>query len=127
MHVILSYKCTFGLLYQRRKNVDGNMVANHDDNRKLHDDQKTQMLLVRLQNTTSNEVVFSTHLLFNDSQQKQMEDRLVLFAATLPQSELIGLSYLSANDLHKENERSFGNNKYTSSYQEQGECCEVCK
>ena len=112
MHVILSYKCTFGLLYQRRKNVDGNMVANHDDNRKLHDDQKTQMLLVRLQNTTSNEVVFSTHLLFNDSQQKQMEDRLVLFAATLPQSELIGLSYLSANDLHKENERSFGNNKY---------------
>ena len=42
-------------------------------------------------------VVFSTHLLLNDSQQKQMDDRLVLFAATLTQSELIVLSYLSAN------------------------------
>ena len=48
-------------------------------------------------------LVFSTHLLLNDSQQKQMDDRLVLFAATVAQSELIVLSYL-----HKENERSFG-------------------
>ena len=26
------------------QNVDENMVANYDDNRKLHDDQKTQMI-----------------------------------------------------------------------------------
>ena len=49
-------------------------------------------------------LVFSTHLLLNDSQQKQMEDRLVLFAATVPQSELI----FPRIDLLKENERSFG-------------------
>ena len=57
-------------------------------------------------------VVFSTHLLLKDSQQKQMDDRLALFAATVAQSKLSKLStafsYLSINDLHKENERSFG-------------------
>ena len=42
-------------------------------------------------------VAFSTYLLLKDSQQKRMDDRLVLFAATVAQSELIALSYLSEN------------------------------
>ena len=46
----------------------------------------------------------TTHLLLNDSQQKQMDDCLVLFAATVAQSELI----FQRIDLHKERERSFG-------------------
>ena len=58
-------------------------------------------------------MVFSTHLLLNDSQQKQMDDRLVLFAATVAQSKLSKLCRLVSSifpriDLHKENERSFG-------------------
>ena len=39
-------------------------------------------------------VVFSTHLLLKDSQQKQMDDRLVLFAATVTQSKLSKLCRL---------------------------------
>ena len=58
-------------------------------------------------------VVFSTHLLLKDSQQKQMDDRLVLFAATVAQSKLSKLCRLISLifpriDLHKENETSFG-------------------
>ena len=58
-------------------------------------------------------VVFSTHLLLKDSQQKQMEDRLVLIAATEAQSKLSNLCGLLSRifpriDLHQENERSFG-------------------
>ena len=58
-------------------------------------------------------VVFSTHLLLKDSQQKQIDERLVLFAATLAQSKLSQLCRLISRiypriDLHKENERSFG-------------------
>ena len=58
-------------------------------------------------------VVFRTHLLLKDSQQKQMDDRLVLFAATVAQSKLGKLCRLLSCilpriDLHKENERSFG-------------------
>ena len=57
-------------------------------------------------------VVFSTHLLLKDSQQKQTDDRLVLFAATVAQSKLSQLCRLISRmypriDLHKENERSF--------------------
>ena len=53
-------------------------------------------------------VVFSTHLLLKDSQQKQMDDRLVLFAATVVQSKLSKLCRLLSSifpriDLHKEN------------------------
>ena len=58
-------------------------------------------------------VVFSTHLLLKGSQQKQMDDRLVLFAATVAQSKLSNLCRLLSRifpriDLHMENERSFG-------------------
>ena len=58
-------------------------------------------------------VVFSTHLLLRDSQQKQMDDSSVLFAATVAQSKLSKLCRLISRifpriDLHKENERSFG-------------------
>ena len=58
-------------------------------------------------------VAFSTHLLLKDSQQKQMDDRLILFAAALAQSKLSQLCRLisriySRIDLHKENERSLG-------------------
>ena len=58
-------------------------------------------------------VVFGTHLLLKDSQQKQMDDRLVLFAASVAQSKLSKLGRLLSRifpriDLHEENERSFG-------------------
>ena len=58
-------------------------------------------------------VVFSTHLLLKDSQQKQMGDRLVLFTATLAQSKLSQLCHPLSRifppiDLHKDNERSYG-------------------
>ena len=56
-------------------------------------------------------MVFSTHLLLNDSQQKQIDGPLVLFAATVAQSKLCRLvsSIFPRIDLHiKENERSFG-------------------
>ena len=58
-------------------------------------------------------VVFSTHLLLRESQQKQMDDCSVLFAATVAQSKLSKLCRLLSRifpriDLHKENERSFG-------------------
>ena len=39
-------------------------------------------------------VVFSTHLLLKDSQQKQMDDRLVLSTATVAQSKLSKLCRL---------------------------------
>ena len=59
-------------------------------------------------------VAFSTHLLLKDSQQKQMDDRLVLFAATLAQSKLSQLCRLISRifpriDLHKKNEGHSGN------------------
>ena len=58
-------------------------------------------------------VVFSTHLLLRDSQQKQMDDCLVLFAATVAQSKLSQLCRPLSRifpriDLHNKNERSFG-------------------
>ena len=59
-------------------------------------------------------VVFSTHLLLKDSQQKQVDDRLALFAAAVAQiGKLSTLCRLlcrifQPTDLHKENERSFG-------------------
>ena len=63
------------------------MVGNCDDNRKLHDSQKTQMIW-SFRKTLQAELifigeVFRTHLLLKDSQQKQMDDGLVLFAATV--------------------------------------------
>ena len=39
-------------------------------------------------------VVFSTHLLLRDSRQKEMDDRLVLFAAAVAQSKLSKLCRL---------------------------------
>ena len=39
-------------------------------------------------------VVFSTHLLLKDFQQRQMDDSLVLFAATVAQSKLSKLCRL---------------------------------
>ena len=58
-------------------------------------------------------VVFSTHLLLKDSQQKQMDDRLVLFAATVAQSKLSNICRLLSSifpriDWRQENESSFG-------------------
>ena len=63
-----------------------------DDKRKLHDSQKTQMIK-SFRKTLQAELifiglVFRTHLLMEDSQQKQMDDGLVLFAATVAQSKL---------------------------------------
>ena len=63
-----------------------------DDKRKLHDSQKTQMIK-SFRKTLQAElifigIVFRTHLLLKDSQQKQMDDGLVLFAATVAQSKL---------------------------------------
>ena len=58
-------------------------------------------------------VVFSTHQLLKYSQQKQMDDRLALFAAIVAQSKLSELCYLLSRifpriDLRNENERSIG-------------------
>ena len=58
-------------------------------------------------------VVFSTHLLLTVYQQKQMDDRLVLLAATVAQSKLSKLCLLLSRifpriAFHKENEWSFG-------------------
>ena len=58
-------------------------------------------------------VIFRTHLLLKNSQQRQMDDRLVLFAATVTQIKLSKFCRLISRifpriDLHKENERSFG-------------------
>ena len=58
-------------------------------------------------------VIFSTFLLLKDSQQKQMDDSLVLFAATVGQRKLSKLCRMISRifpqiDLHKENERSLG-------------------
>ena len=52
-------------------------------------------------------VVFSTHLLLKDSQQKQIDDCLVLYAATVAQSKLNKLYRLLCRifpriDLHEE-------------------------
>ena len=63
-------------------------------------------------------VVLSTHLLLKDSQQKQMDDSLVLFAATVVQSKLSKLCRLLSSifpqiDLHKENERLIGKKQQT--------------
>ena len=46
-------------------------------------------------------VVFGTHLLLKDSQQKQMDDRLVLFAATVAQSKLSKLCRLHSPSFHE--------------------------
>ena len=43
-------------------------------------------------------VVFSTHLLLKDSQQKQIDDCLVLYAATVAQSKLNNLGRLLCRD-----------------------------
>ena len=51
-------------------------------------------------------VVFSTHLLLKDSQEKEIDDRL--FAALVAQTKLSKLCIFPRIDLHKENERSFG-------------------
>ena len=65
-------------------------------------------------------VVFCTHQLLKYSQQKQMDDRLALFAAIVAQSKLSELCYLLSRiipriDLRNENERSIG--KFPSHYQ----------
>ena len=65
-------------------------------------------------------VVFSTHQLLKYSQQKQMDDRLAFFAATVAQSKLSELCYPLSRifrpiDLRNENERSFG--KFPFHYQ----------
>ena len=56
-------------------------------------------------------MLLGTHLLFKDSQQKQMDEHLVRFADTVVESKLSIDSVVSSHifpriDLHKQNERS---------------------